>query len=537
MLQANARRAHSLIVQPVSVSVLMVMLTLVVVCVGTVHSSTAVPSGIGVQWDGRWSPQNGSVRPLPGVATEMWETGSDWVRVMVPWAQVEQVRGVYNWTSLDAWVNGMGRPSPDPRPRLILTPVNSGAGTATKPVHTANPLYDHGDSPHSSEAVSAYAQFAAAVADHFAGTVAPDSCVEIDNEPDGNWQHGGVHNGSNGFNDGVEYGRMAAAAVAAIRAQALVSDTPVLTCVLVGSLTTWRCSPSAKTGANNNCAFLNGTLHAAPTLLTPSVTAWTLHPYGERPASLDRVYDFLRTAMMASGHSTSVPPLLCGEVGFKTTDPDGVTDVAEAAGVANLLLANTVSNVSLTVLYEFPDRLPPTPRNQQCATCYMGLVYQPYNATAASMGQAPLKPKPAFHAMKTFATQTYGMHYTGVHSTVPYGSPGSQFLLTVFSSDGTVGDAHGKDHHGVTGQTHLGSLPVMGPMDMWVLQPNVSSGFINLTHTPGVARCYTLTSHVGAQQMVCASEPNASLSLPIQPSQPLVYLEQMDARAGPFLNS
>ena len=48
-------------------------------------------------------------------------------------------------------------------------------------------------------------------------------------------------------------------------------------------------------------------------------------------------------------------------------------------------------------MYEFPDRLPPTPRLPYELTCYMGLVFQPYSTANATY---PLLPKPGIATLR-----------------------------------------------------------------------------------------------------------------------------------------
>lgn len=218
-----------------------------------------VISSVGVQWDGRWSPQQSTPSPLPGVAEEILATGAQWVRYPVQWAAVERSRGIYDWSAADAWLLGMHRAeqlgaSRRGRFRLLLSLITSGAGTVPgQQRRVANPLYDGGDSPHSRAAVLAYARFVASAVSHFRQRHNGTLCVELDNEPDGNWQHHGQRNLTNGQKDGGEYGRMATVAARAVR-QAYPS-----TCIVGGALTSWRCSPTNHTG-DQNCAFLTGIL-------------------------------------------------------------------------------------------------------------------------------------------------------------------------------------------------------------------------------------------------------------------------------------
>ena len=80
-------------------------------------------SEFGVQYDGRWPPQNASKVPLPYVAEEMLRTGASWIRKDVQWADVEHTRGKYDWEAAEAWLKvpltsspSQLTPSPTPSP-------------------------------------------------------------------------------------------------------------------------------------------------------------------------------------------------------------------------------------------------------------------------------------------------------------------------------------------------------------------------------------------------------------------------------------
>ena len=122
----------------------------------------------------------------------------------------------------------------------------------------------------------------------------------------------------------------------------------------------------------------------------------TFHPYGVstgRP--LVDTYKFWRQVLAEHqpDQTLSPPPIACGEMGFRLTDQEGASDEAEGHAFANLLLTNAIAGVQLTIFYEFVDRILPTPRLRTKATCYMGMVYMPYNKTAAAAKLAPLRLK------------------------------------------------------------------------------------------------------------------------------------------------
>ena len=89
-------------------------------------------SEFGVQYDGRWPPQNASKVPLPYVAEEMLRTGASWVREDVQWADIEKTRGKYHWEAAEAWLKVpltsspsqlTPSPTPSPTPSTICPPT------------------------------------------------------------------------------------------------------------------------------------------------------------------------------------------------------------------------------------------------------------------------------------------------------------------------------------------------------------------------------------------------------------------------------
>ena len=198
-------------------------------------------------------------------------------------------------------------------------------------------------------------------------------------------------------------------------------------------------------------------LHTSPELLG-LVDAFSFHPYATRIAELRSTYSMWRRLLHASASQLNVtaPPIICGEMGYRLNDPGGRTDADQARAVSELLVTNTLSMVPLTMLYEFPDRLPPVPRLPQESTCYMGLVYMPYrNTSLATAGltssttgtrsiqtedvarlQWPLLPKPSFFSVRTFASMLHGLRWTGFEGG-PYKAlqpPHTAYSVVVFDN-------------------------------------------------------------------------------------------------------
>jgi hypothetical protein len=100
---------------------------------------------------------------------KMLATGVRAVRLMIPWAGVEQVQGQFNWTNVDRTVNAAVA-----RNMAVMGIINATPAWAVVP--NAPPITGRPASP------AQYAEFAEAVAARYAGKV---SAYEIWNEPNG----------------------------------------------------------------------------------------------------------------------------------------------------------------------------------------------------------------------------------------------------------------------------------------------------------------------------------------------------------------
>jgi len=129
---------------------------------------------------------------------EMKAMGVNDVRILIPWAYVEPLPGVYNWSQLDMIVNaanarGMG----------VLGVLNSTPPWATAP---GEPVFSGAPAD-----VSQYANFAGAVASRYTGQI---SAYEVWNEQNS----AGFYSGPNGGPDAAGYTQLLKAAYPAIKA-------------------------------------------------------------------------------------------------------------------------------------------------------------------------------------------------------------------------------------------------------------------------------------------------------------------------------
>lgn len=110
-------------------------------------------------WDPDWIPLLARAE-IPHVRDELY------------WASVEPQRGVYSFPSnFDAYLAALNRH--DVAPLIVLS--------------FENPLYDGGDTPHSDEAIAAFARYAVAVLRHYGEQI---KAVEIWNEYNGSFNRG-----------------------------------------------------------------------------------------------------------------------------------------------------------------------------------------------------------------------------------------------------------------------------------------------------------------------------------------------------------
>ncbi|MBM3493203.1 MAG: hypothetical protein FJX72_02590, partial [Armatimonadetes bacterium] len=107
--------------------------------------SGPIPDGLGVNIH--------FTTPQPGEMQMLADGGFTWVRMDYDWNQVEYEKGRYRFTAYETLMNALEEHRI--RPILILDYVHR--------------LYDDAQSPHSDEAIAAFAKFAAASAKHFKG--------------------------------------------------------------------------------------------------------------------------------------------------------------------------------------------------------------------------------------------------------------------------------------------------------------------------------------------------------------------------------
>ena len=271
--------------------------------------------------------------------------GFGFIRTGLCWNVTEKRAGVYDFTAYDTLISDLKRANA--RALLILGPEN--------------PLYDDGLAPHTDAGRTAFANFAAAAAIHFAGK---GVILEIWNEP--NLEYWKPKPSVD------DYGALVKATVKAIR---LVNrDIPILAGATGGLPTD----------------FIQSLLvmHALD-----GVTAYSCHPYrGAEPETVAQDYARVR-ALIAQYTPPGQPllPIVCSEWGYNTA-VHSVSEQQQAEYMLREYLTNLACGVNMTTLYDWKNNGP-----------------DPYNAEDRyGILQQDLTPKPAYTAIANFMQALHG---------------------------------------------------------------------------------------------------------------------------------
>ena len=240
--------------------------------------------------------------------------GMGWIRDEISWASVEQEKGVLNIQ--ERWDRFVDEARTRGQEVLLIL----GAG---------NPLYADGKFPTGDEAVAAFANYAGAVAAHFAGQV---SCYEIFNEPYTNRYYSSE-------NTGEAYAELVKAAAEAIRAA----------------------DPEVKIAANLEC-FTRDTHHynytkaALNAGICSSVDIISIHPYVQ-PAAPDDPEKGLLESCETFFRDTA--PYGCEiwitEIGWASC-PQYVSQREAAAGIVKTKIMNMAEKrFDKIFIYDFQD--------------------------------------------------------------------------------------------------------------------------------------------------------------------------------------
>jgi polysaccharide biosynthesis protein PslG len=292
--------------------------------------------------------------PQPGEFDMLVAAGFKVIRTDILWDQCETRKGVYDFSRWDK----------------LFALYDKHNLRALCPLLYSNPLYDNNLSPHSDEGVQAFANFAVAAVKHFKGR---GVMWEIYNEPNNVfWRPQPNVNA---------YIKLARATAKAIRDAA--PDEMIVGPALSGTDGAWL-EPIYQAG------------------LLKSLDAVTVHPYGNAPPEeRERHYAGVRALIDRYQPKNKSIPIFAGEWGYSSTT---FSEADQAKLLARMILFNLSQQIPLTIWYDWRDD-GPDPSN---AENRFGVVENAYRAKE----NPPLKPKPAYHAIKTLTTQLDGFTFT-----------------------------------------------------------------------------------------------------------------------------
>lgn len=294
--------------------------------------------------------------PRPGEMKMMAEAGVTWVRMDYDWNQVEFEKGKYRF---DAYDRLMAALKPHGiRPIFILDYVHR--------------FYDEAQSPHSDEAIAAFAAFAAASAKHFEGR---GVVWEMYNEPNilPFWRP---------KPNVRDYIRLATAVGVAIRKAAPKE-------AYVGPAT-----------SGIDYGFLGACFEAG---LLKYWDAVSVHPYRPMPPET-AAGDYSRLRAMIARHAPRGKriPIISGEWGYSSVAGSVNPDV-QARFLARQWLINVSSGVPLSIWYDWHDD-GPDPKEPEH---HFGTVLNEYHADRDPV----YEPKPAYLAARQLTSFLRGYRF------------------------------------------------------------------------------------------------------------------------------
>jgi hypothetical protein len=298
------------------------------------------------------------VAPQAGEMEMLAASGAHWARMDFAWEATEKARGEYDFSAYDGLVQALE--SLQIRPYFILD--------------YANPLYDNGMSPYTEEGRQAFARWAAAAVEHFAGR---GIIWEMYNEPNiWFWRpQPNTH----------DYVLLALEVGEAIRGAAPGEAYVGPACSLI------------------DLKFLEACFRAG---LLNYWSAISVHPYRQRdPESVAEEYGALRRLMASYAAKGQEIPIIAGEWGYSSTwNWKGMDETKQAKLLAREFLSNLANGVPLTIWYDWHD----DGADAHDPESHFGTVYFPY----ASGSKPVYRPKPAYLALQTLSRMLEGFRYS-----------------------------------------------------------------------------------------------------------------------------
>jgi hypothetical protein len=338
-----------------------------------------------------------SAGELSNQIAALQQLGIGWVRRDLYWKEVETSKGVYNFSSYDPLINALHNAGL----RIVMV------------LDYNHPLYDNGNSPQSAEGRAAFAAFASAAAQHYAGKV---TVWEIYNEPN-NVFWTPTPNVS-------QYIALADEATSAIHR--VVPNAFVVGPALAGPLL--RDPPMLP----KTYGYLDQVL--ASWAAAHGWTAITVHPYrspSQTPESAITNLNMIRGLQASHGIDPAKVALIAGEWGYSTYS-QGVDEPTQAAYAVRSFLLAAMEKMPYTIWYDWQDDGASNSNNEY----RFGLLRY------GTLGPGPLKTdsiKPSFTAVQQFISLLRGYSFDTMleNDTVMVAryAKGSQYAYVVWTAD------------------------------------------------------------------------------------------------------
>jgi polysaccharide biosynthesis protein PslG len=350
-----------------------------------------IPQNIGVNIhfhsDGQLSTQIATLQQL----------GIGWVRRDLPWKEIETSKGVYNFSGYDTLINALHNAGL----RIVMI------------LDYNNALYDNGNSPQSAQGRAAFAHFAQAAAQRYAGKV---TVWEIYNEPNNVFWSPAPN-----VNQYIALANETTAAIHSVLPGAIVVG-PALAGPLLHD------EPLLP----KTYGYLNQVL--ASSTAVHGWSAITVHPYrtpSQTPETVITNLNMVRSLMTNHGIDPAKVPLIAGEWGYSTFS-QGVDEQTQAAYAVRSFLMAGIENMPYTIWYDWQDDGASSTNNEY----RFGLLRYGTPATGTFNSNSI---KPSFTAVQQFISLLRGYSFNNLleNDTIMVARyiKGSQYAYVAWTTD------------------------------------------------------------------------------------------------------